>query len=105
MPDTSSLASFGVERGWPQPLGASPVPGGVNFSLFSLNDTGVELPLFATHDAPEPFRQYGSIHRSTRASTSGTYSHAGSRLERTMPIALMGHPMLPPVTGSTQIRC
>jgi isoamylase len=56
MPDTSSLASFGVERGWPQPLGTSPVPGGVNFSLFSLNDTGVELLVFATHDAPEPFQ-------------------------------------------------
>jgi isoamylase len=54
MPDTSSRAAFAVEKGSPQPLGANPVPGGVNFSLFSMNATGVELLLFATHDAPEP---------------------------------------------------
>jgi isoamylase len=56
MPDTSSLAAFAVERGSQHPLGASPVSGGVNFSLFTMNATGVELLLFATHDAPEPFQ-------------------------------------------------
>jgi glycogen operon protein len=48
-------ATYALERGSPHPLGASPGPGGVNFSLFSANATGVELLLFATHDAPEPF--------------------------------------------------
>src|SRR5262249_1477818 len=47
---------FAVERGSPHPLGASPRPGGVNFSLFSGNATGVELLLFAAHDATEPFQ-------------------------------------------------
>jgi hypothetical protein len=43
-------------RGSPHPFGASPGLGGVNFSLFSRNATGVELLLFAAHDAPEPFQ-------------------------------------------------
>lgn len=30
--------------------------GGVNFSLFSINATGMELLLFSAHDAPEPFQ-------------------------------------------------
>jgi isoamylase len=56
MLDTCSHAAFAVERGSPHPLGASPMPGGVNFSLFTMNATAVELLLFATHDAPEPFQ-------------------------------------------------
>ena len=47
---------FTVERGSPHPLGANPAPGGVNFSLFSGNATGVELLLFAKHDAPQPLQ-------------------------------------------------
>jgi isoamylase len=53
---TASRAALAVERGSSHPLGASPGPGGVNFSLFSANATGVELLLFAAHDAPEPFQ-------------------------------------------------
>ena len=49
-------AAFAVERGSPHPLGASPGPEGVNFSLASGNATGVELLLFATADAPAPFQ-------------------------------------------------
>jgi glycogen operon protein len=45
-----------VERGSPHPLGARSLPGGVNFSLFSAHATGVELLLFASHDAREPFQ-------------------------------------------------
>jgi glycogen operon protein len=41
--------------GSPHPLGATLLPEGVNFSLFSGNATGVELLLFAGHDAPQPF--------------------------------------------------
>ena len=35
---------------------STPSPEGVNFSLFSENATGVELLLFSTHDAPQPFQ-------------------------------------------------
>jgi glycogen operon protein len=48
--------AYAVEGGSPHPLGASPGSGGVNFSLFSGNATGVELLLFAAHDVPEPFQ-------------------------------------------------
>ena len=44
------------DPGSPHPVGATPGPDGVNFSIFSGNATGVELLLFASHDAPEPFQ-------------------------------------------------
>jgi len=52
----TSSPTHAVEAGSPLPVGACPVPGGVNFSLPSGNATGVELLLFASHDAPEPFQ-------------------------------------------------
>ncbi|HEY7305662.1 MAG TPA: glycogen debranching protein GlgX [Bryobacteraceae bacterium] len=52
--NAASSAAFAVERGSPHPLGASPGQGGVNFSLFSIHATGVELLLFAAPDAREP---------------------------------------------------
>jgi glycogen operon protein len=45
-----------VEKGSPHPIGATLQADGVNFSLFSGNATGVELLLFAAHDAPQPFQ-------------------------------------------------
>ncbi len=48
--------AFAVEKGSPHPLGATPRESGVNFSLFSGNATGVELLLFASHDAPREFQ-------------------------------------------------
>ncbi|HXG32852.1 MAG TPA: glycogen debranching protein GlgX [Bryobacteraceae bacterium] len=47
---------FPVERGRPHPLGADVTPEGVNFSLFSAHATGVELLLFETCDAPQPYQ-------------------------------------------------
>jgi isoamylase len=47
---------FPVEAGTAHPLGATPSPAGVNFSLFSSNATGVELLLFSAHDSLEPFQ-------------------------------------------------
>jgi glycogen operon protein len=47
---------FRLEKGCPHPVGATPAADGVNFSLFSGNATGVELLLFAAHDAPQPFQ-------------------------------------------------
>ena len=42
------------ERGQPQPLGATVDDGGVNFSFFSEDATGVELLLFNGHDEVQP---------------------------------------------------
>jgi isoamylase len=47
---------FTVGPGSPHPLGATPGPEGVNFSLFSENATGVELLLFVTHEALQPLQ-------------------------------------------------
>ncbi|NLG50212.1 MAG: glycogen debranching protein GlgX [Chloroflexi bacterium] len=43
-----------ITPGRPYPLGATVEDGGVNFSLFSANATGVELLLFDRYDQPEP---------------------------------------------------
>ena len=40
----------------PSPLGATVLPHGVNFSLFSHSATGVELLLFDRDDDPRPAR-------------------------------------------------
>jgi glycogen operon protein len=53
---TNPQTSFVTEKGSAHPLGATPSPEGVNFSLFSENATGVELLLFSAHDAPQPFQ-------------------------------------------------
>ena len=45
-----------LAKGSPHPIGATLQADGVNFSLFSGNATGVELLLFAAHDAPQPFQ-------------------------------------------------
>jgi len=56
MAATALTPAFAVEAGSPHPLGATPGPEGVNFSLFSGNATGVELLLFLAHDSPQPFQ-------------------------------------------------
>ena len=45
---------FQTSHGRPQPLGATVVAGGVNFSLFSQNATKVELLLFQDFADPQP---------------------------------------------------
>ncbi|MEI7911354.1 MAG: glycogen debranching protein GlgX [Verrucomicrobiota bacterium] len=47
---------FETQPGSTHPLGATLLPGGVNFSLFSQNATGVDLLLFANHDDPQAFQ-------------------------------------------------
>ena len=54
--NTVPLIAFNTGKGSPHPLGATPSPEGVNFSLFSENATGVELLLFARHDSPQPYQ-------------------------------------------------
>src|SRR5215217_4060653 len=43
-----------LSRGLPYPLGASVVPGGVNFSVYSRTAQGLDLLLFDQADAPAP---------------------------------------------------
>ncbi len=53
---TSPDGKFKLRRGRPEPFGASLVPGGVNFSVFSSHATACTLVLFAKH-AKEPFAE------------------------------------------------
>ena len=48
--------SDGREEGRSSPLGATPSPDGVNFSVFSRHATGVELLLFNGVDDARPER-------------------------------------------------
>ncbi|MEO1134850.1 MAG: alpha-amylase family glycosyl hydrolase, partial [Cyanobacteria bacterium J06639_1] len=52
----ASPKTYTLTAGASQPLGATVMPGGVNFSLFSEGATGVELLLFDAHDDAEPFQ-------------------------------------------------
>ena len=54
MAATAPQIVFQTAPGSAHPLGATLQPGGVNFSLFSQNATGVELLLFAKCDDPRP---------------------------------------------------
>jgi isoamylase len=48
---------FPIEGGSPHPLGATPSPSGVNFSLASSNAAGIKLLLFSAQDSQEPFQK------------------------------------------------
>ena len=56
MDATASQSAFPLETGSPHPLGATVVPAGVNFSLYSGDATEVALLLFASAVSPEPFQ-------------------------------------------------
>lgn len=49
-------ARLEIQKGAPHPLGATVKDDGVNFSLFSIYATGVELLLFEKHDDLEPYQ-------------------------------------------------
>jgi glycogen operon protein len=53
---TESRSHYYVEAGSREPLGATPLYDGVNFSIYSEHATSVELLLFETHDAVEPLQ-------------------------------------------------
>src|SRR6516225_7507455 len=52
----SAAANYAEITGRSSPLGATVVPGGVNFSLYSRNASGVELLLFDREDDSRPAR-------------------------------------------------
>ena len=52
----SAAANDAESAGRSSPLGATAVPGGVNFSVFSRNASGVELLLFDREDDSRPIR-------------------------------------------------
>ncbi len=52
----SASADQAERRGRSYPLGATNLPGGVNFSVFSRNATAMELVLFDREDDPRPAR-------------------------------------------------
>ena len=52
----SAAANYAEITGRSSPLGATVVPGGVNFSVFSRNASGVELLLFDREDDSRPAR-------------------------------------------------
>ena len=54
--ERSASADRAGSRGRSDPLGATTLPGGVNFSVFSRHATGVELVLFDREDDPRPAR-------------------------------------------------
>jgi isoamylase len=47
---------FPIEPGRSRPMGATPTPEGVNFTLFSRDATAVDLLLFSACNDPEPFQ-------------------------------------------------
>ena len=51
---THKYNDFGLRHGTPLPFGASLLPGGVNFSIFSRSAVSCELVLFRKHE-PEPY--------------------------------------------------
>ncbi|MBB5626927.1 glycogen debranching protein [Sphaerisporangium krabiense] len=53
---TRRIAGFPVRAGRPLPFGATPVPGGVNFSVYSNNATGMTLVLYRAGE-PEPMAE------------------------------------------------
>ncbi|MEU9890732.1 isoamylase [Sphaerisporangium sp. NPDC051017] len=53
---TRSIGGFSVRAGRPLPFGATPVPGGVNFSVYSNNATAMTLVLYRAGE-PEPMAE------------------------------------------------
>ena len=57
------------------PLGATLVPGGANFSVFSKHSTGAQLLLFDNVDAAKPSRVIDLDPRTNRTYHSVSYTH------------------------------
>ena len=65
-------SSLRTSTGRPYPFGASVVPGGINFAVFSQHGTGVYLELF---DAPDDARAAHSVQLDPRKNRTGDVWH------------------------------
>jgi isoamylase len=70
--DATPPEPFKTRSGTPQPLGAHVRKGGVNFSVFSQHATGMQLLLFASEDALDPFQ---IVEMSSRSNKSFHFWH------------------------------
>jgi isoamylase len=61
MPAPATATVFQTEDGAPHPLGATVLPDGVNFSLYSGSATGVDLLLFDKHVSPQAMQTIALI--------------------------------------------
>jgi glycogen operon protein len=52
----NTTTTYPIRPGSRYPAGASPVPGGINFSIYSRHASHVELLLFRAADSPQPFQ-------------------------------------------------
>src|SRR5476649_312047 len=94
-----------TSAGSAHPLGSTPGPDGVNFSLFTENATGVELLLFETPDSPQP---YQTIRLDPYVNKTFHFWHvfvAGCGRALTTPTAWMGPSTRTRGTASTVTRC
>src|SRR5215831_11054151 len=88
-----------AETGQSSPLGATIVPGGVNFSLFSRSASGVELLLFDREDDAEPARVF---HFDPAANLTYHYWHAF--VPGVQPGQLYGYRVLGPFDPANGMR-
>jgi len=98
---TSSDGKFKLRRGRPEPFGASLVPGGVNFSVFSSYATACTLVLFEKH-AKEPFAEIpfpdefriGNVFNMVVFALDYENLEYGYRMEAPFPAAERGQPAI-----------
>ena len=95
-------ASVGVA----QPLGATPTPGGVNFSVYSEHATSVTLLLFDSHEAVTPSHEIALNARDNKSFHFWHCHLAGVRPGQVYAYRMDG-PFDPstPGSGSTATRC
>jgi pullulanase/glycogen debranching enzyme len=79
---TTVADRLGETAGQSHPLGATLVPGGANFSIFSRSALGIDLLFFDRHDDPRPSRVIPSISPPTGPTTMGTYSSPKFKLAK-----------------------
>jgi hypothetical protein len=83
------------------PLGATLVPGGVNFSLFSRSAAAIDLLFFHRADDARPSVSYRSIQSRTVRTTTGMCSFPGCKRVKSMDFGPMVHSSQIGVSGST----
>jgi glycogen operon protein len=91
--------SVSAQAGQPYPLGATVVKGGVNFSLYSRDATGVELVFFAREEDPKP----ASVVRFDPI-VNRTYHYWHAFVPRILPGQLYGYRVVGPTAPEVGLR-